>query len=104
LHRGSSSVTVAQGNHDISGHIGIIEPTQQISILHFPYRSFSATREKFILGVMLTLEIRIFLLLLVLLGELRMNFLILMICCLSGKIWLLRRMSFKVLFLMALFS
>ena len=50
LHRGSSSVTVAQGNHDISGHIGIIEPTQQISILHFPYRSFFGYKRKIHLG------------------------------------------------------
>ena len=50
MHRGSSSVTVAQGNHDISGHIGIIEPTQQISILHFPYRSFFGYKRKIHLG------------------------------------------------------
>ena len=40
LHRASTKITVAQGNHTVSGFEGQIVKCDSASILHFPYRSF----------------------------------------------------------------
>ena len=50
MHRSFADVNVAQGNHDISGHKGVILFNDQISILHFPYRRFSSYKSKIRLG------------------------------------------------------
>ena len=50
MHRSFANVNVAQGNHDISGHKGVILFNDQISILHFPYRRFSSYKSKIRLG------------------------------------------------------
>ncbi|RPG17992.1 MAG: hypothetical protein CBC84_001630 [Pelagibacteraceae bacterium TMED124] len=46
LHRASTKITVAQGNHTISGFEGQIVKCGNARILHFPYRSFKNYQAK----------------------------------------------------------
>ena len=39
-----------QGNHEIFGHQGLLEFSDQVSIFHFPYRRFSSYQSKIRLG------------------------------------------------------
>ncbi|MDA9699602.1 glycosyltransferase family 2 protein [Synechococcus sp. AH-736-M02] len=50
LHRAFADVIVDQGNHEIFGHQGSLEFSDQVSILHFPYRRFSSYQSKIRLG------------------------------------------------------
>ena len=50
MHRAFADVDVAQGNHEISGHQGELVFSNQISILHFPYRRLSSYKSKIRLG------------------------------------------------------
>ena len=50
MHRAFADVIVDQGNHEIFGHKGSLEITDQVSILHFPYRRFSSYQVKIRLG------------------------------------------------------
>ena len=50
MHRAFADVTVDQGNHEIFGHQGSLEFSDQVSIFHFPYRRFSSYQSKIRLG------------------------------------------------------
>ena len=50
MHRAFADVDVVQGNHEISGHQGELVFSDQISILHFPYRRLSSYKSKIRLG------------------------------------------------------
>ena len=50
MHRAFADVIVDQGNHEVFGHQGSLEITDQVSILHFPYRRFSSYQAKIRLG------------------------------------------------------
>ena len=50
MHRAFADITVNQGNHEIFGHQGSLEFSDQVSIFHFPYRRFSSYQSKIQLG------------------------------------------------------
>ena len=50
MHRAFADVTVDQGNHEIFGHQGSLEFSDQVSIFHFPYRRFPSYQSKIRLG------------------------------------------------------
>ena len=69
MHRAFADVTVDQGNHEIFGHQGSLEFSDQVSIFHFRTGVFPPTNQKFDLAVLPTSATKVFLELRAMLGD-----------------------------------